>query len=96
MDNQEFVYELFNVVNAIKDMLGLKLKIDLNSIDFPEVRDLVPDDEERQANLLYFWDPEVIDMTYQRIAESTGRGYERIRKNTTKFVLKLNYLQSIS
>ena len=54
VDNQEFVYELFNVVNAIKDMLGLKLKIDLNSIDFPEVRDLVPDDEERQANLLYF------------------------------------------
>ena len=84
VDNQDFAHELLNVVNAIKDRLSLKLKIDLKSIDFPEVCELIPDDEERQANLLYFEDPEVIDLAYQIMAESTGRGYERIRKKHNK------------
>ena len=75
--NIEFANECLNVVSGIRDRLGQKLKMDLLNGDRDEIEPvpLVENDEENKKNGEFDMETAMVILS-----ESTGRGYERIRK----------------
>ena len=73
--NEDFAHEVLNIVNGIKDRLDVKLKVDMKAIDEPRPCELNDDDD-----IVVPMDEESFNMAYTILGESTGRGYERIRK----------------
>ena len=73
--NEDFAHEVLNIVNGIKDRLDVKLKVDMKAIDEPRPCELNDDDD-----IVLPMDEESFNIAYTILGESTGRGYERIRK----------------
>ena len=84
--NLNLSHDVLNVVHGIKERLELKLKVDLNEIEFPDPcdyladeveeddRDGKDDDDQTKKNLIDNMVGSSIMM------EASGRGYERIRR----------------
>ena len=85
--NEEFGNEVLNIVNMIKTRLSIKLKVDLDSIDNPEICELTNDDKDNDDG----WGlKDNFKTAYQVLGEVTSRGYERIRKNFLNITPLLN------
>ena len=81
LGNEEFAHDVLNVFNGIRDRLELKLRVNLNDKEFPNPVELVDDDEDANCSgLSNSMNDKTVQMAYSIIGESTGRGYERVRK----------------
>jgi len=84
--NLDLSHDILNIVHGIKERLEMKLKVDLDGIEFPDPCDYIDGDESEQ-------DEDGIDDNETGLRnrmnnkvgstimmESSGRGYERIRR----------------
>ena len=78
--NEEFAHEVLNIVDALKESLGKKLKVDMKAIAHPDPIALEEEDEDN-VNTLYFQDKSSIEFAVKIMGEVTGRGFQRIRKS---------------
>jgi hypothetical protein len=79
-------HDVLNVVHGIKERLELKLKVDLKGIEFPDPCDYVDDDDKEDETGSDDKNDNIIKKEIDNkvgssiMMESSGRGYERIRK----------------
>ena len=85
MRNELFAHEVLNLFNGVRNRLERKLRMNLQEIEYPEVIELIDEDEEKVDNsidncLRKSFNDETVQVSYAIMGEATGRGYERIRK----------------
>ena len=92
-NNENLGNEIMNMLNLVKDRIENMLEIDFNLLQYPDPVQLVDEDADimdvtKSSDLLKckdktIWDlleDDTIKFAYGIIGESTGRGFERIRK----------------
>ena len=81
--NLDLSHDILNIVHGIKERLELKLKVDLDGIEFPDpcdyVADEVVEEDGRDENESKLRNRNNNKVGSTIMIESSGRGYERIR-----------------